>query len=262
MSIAFDRAAGYYDRTRTIQPEILNAALDALVMETGITLASPVLEIGIGTGRIAVAMSERVSHLTGVDLSMGMMGVLQAKLGGTRHSLTLAQADVLELPFSDATFDLVYGVHVLHLVKGWQNAVTEAWRVLKTGGHFAVNFHRRDPEMPNVVLRKQLHTLVAPYGLSTRRPGAQNEQEYFAELSKWDAQLRVIDVGEWTEIDRPAQVLAEIDGQIHSETWSIPRPVMDEVMPELRAWALDQYGDLDREFLARFRFRWLIATCR
>ncbi|HZQ08649.1 MAG TPA: hypothetical protein VFD70_18850, partial [Anaerolineae bacterium] len=78
-------------------------------------------------------------------------------------------------------------------------------------------------------------------------------------LSKWDPNLRVIDVTDWTEPDTPNNVLWEIENQIHSETWSIPRDVLAQVMPQLRAWAIANYGNLDQTYDAAYSFRWLIA---
>ncbi|HZQ07971.1 MAG TPA: class I SAM-dependent methyltransferase, partial [Anaerolineae bacterium] len=190
MSIVFDRAVEFYDQTRAVPSQILDKAFDALIRETGITHESRVLEIGIGTGRIALPLSERIGRVFGVDLSLGMMSVLQNKMRAGHGNVLLAQADVLHLPFPTKTFDLIYAVHVLHLVMGWQAAVTESWRTLKPDGRFVANYHRRGPDMPNVVLRKELHKLVEPYGVSTKRPGAQSEEEIYEELSKWDPNLR------------------------------------------------------------------------
>ena len=188
-----------------------------------------------------------------------MMGVLERKLAATPRAIRLAQADVTRLPFGDSTFELVYGVHILHLVSGWQNAVAEAWRVLSPDGHLVFNFHRRHPEMPNARLRKHLGELLKAQGVSNKRPGAQSEEEIAVELEKYDPAVQIVDVADWTEPDTPARVLAELDSQIHSETWSIPRPVMDQAMPELRAWAIEQSGDLDKPYQAANSFRWLVA---
>lgn len=259
MSIVFDRAVDFYDQTRAISPEFQDLAFGTLIRETGITPDARVLEIGIGTGRIAIPMSERIHRIFGVDLSLGMMGKLQEKLRQSPHSIFIAQADVTQLPFSNTTFDFVYGVHVLHLVKGWQDAVAEAWRVLKPGGFFVVNYHHRDALSPNVLLRNQLHALVEPRGISTKRPGAQSEDEIQQELTKWTANTRVVPVSDWTEQATPNEELYDIAHQIHSETWAIPREAMDEVMPSLREWAVAHYGDLDQPHEVRGNYSWLIA---
>ena len=260
MSIVFDRAAEYYDQTRALPSEIADLPIESLLHETGLHAGAQVLEIGVGTGRIAIPLASRIGRVTGVDLSMQMMGALQAKVAGTPLGLNLARADVVYLPFPGDCFDVVYAVHVLHLVNGWREAVRETKRVLKKYGYFVASWHRRVPDSPNVLLRQELHRLVEEYGVNTKRPGAQSEAEILEELETWHSELRLADVAEWTESSTPAQIVEELDRQIHSETWMIPRQVMDQVIPSLRNWAAERFGSLDREIETPYSFRWLIAS--
>ncbi len=259
MSIVFDRAVRFYDQTRAIPIQVQDAALDALVRETHLTRESPVLEIGIGTGRIAIPLARKIGRVSGVDLSLLMMNVLQQKAARDNFRIELAQADVVRLPFRQAHFDLIYAVHVLHLVKGWRDAVAEAHRLLKVGGYFVVSWHGRMPDSPNTLMRKELHRIAREHSIETTRPGAQSEGEIFDELRNWGIEPRVVNVAEWTEATTPALIIEELDQQLFSETWAIPREVMDETIPRVRAWALEQFGSLDREIVSPYNFRWLIA---
>ena len=63
MSIVFDRAISFYDQTRALDPSVMDKAMDVLAQQTGLTKQSQVLEIGVGTGRIAIPMSEHVGHV-------------------------------------------------------------------------------------------------------------------------------------------------------------------------------------------------------
>lgn len=258
MSIVFDRAVTYYDQTRSLAPDRHQTMIDALVQATGITPDSRVLEIGIGTGRIAVSIAEHVHRLFGIDLSLEMMGVLRGKLAGTSLNVSLSQANALELPFAETTFDTVYAVHVYHLVRHWQDALKDARRVLKPGGFFVLSFHIRRGETPNRKLRQKLAELVQEYGLSTKRPGAQNEDEIYAELETWGDPLHVVVADAWQENEVPAEILDALDRQIYSETWAIPRNVMDEITPRLRAWAEQEFGDLSQPFITDQESRWLV----
>jgi ubiquinone/menaquinone biosynthesis C-methylase UbiE len=259
MSIAFDRAVSYYDETRALPEAIASLPIEALVRETGLRPDARVLEIGIGTGRIAIPLTANVARVTGVDLSLKMMARLEAKIAKTTIRLDLARADAIRLPFPDSIFDLAYGVHVLHLVSGWREAVSDARRVIKPGGYFVASWHRRRPDSPDTILRKELRRLAKTRAVETRRPGAQSESEILQELETWHGELSLVDVADWTEPSTPGEIIEELDRQIYSETWMISRPVMDELIPKLRDWAEAQFGSLESEVISHYNFRWLIA---
>lgn len=260
MSIVFDRAVDYYDQTRALPEWRHNALIAALVRETGITQDSRVLEIGVGTGRIAISVAEHVRRLFGIDLSFAMMNKLRLKLANTNLQIDIAQANALHLPFASETFDVAYAVHVYHLVENWRAALWDARRVLKPGGKLVVSFHKRDADSPNLRLRQHMRELANEYGVDTRRPGAQSEDEIYDEIVKWDAQPRIAQTSVWREQENVAEILDEIDRQIFSEVWMIPREILDQIMPRLRAWAVAQYGDPPPPIPAQYESRWLIAT--
>lgn len=266
MSIVFDRAVTYYDQTRALPPERHREMIDALVSAAGITPDSRVLEIGIGTGRIALSVAEHVRRLYGIDLSLEMMGVLKTKLRDrtdkTGAAIEVAQANAVQLPFASETFDAVYAVHVYHLVQNWQDALQDARRVVKPGGSLIVSFHKRQGETPNRKLRGELARMLEAYGISNKRPGTQSEDEILAEMEKWNDPLRIVEASHWEQDEVPAEILDDLDRQIFSETWMIPRDVMDKIMPHLRAWAADTFGDLSRPIATEAEARWLVARKR
>ncbi|HSD48762.1 MAG TPA: class I SAM-dependent methyltransferase, partial [Actinomycetota bacterium] len=75
-SLSFDRAAAFYDRTRITDAEQLEAALDAL--DATLPRAT-VLEIGVGTGALAVPLARRDRKVIGVDLAQAMVAQLRSK---------------------------------------------------------------------------------------------------------------------------------------------------------------------------------------
>ena len=77
MSIAFDRAAGYYDETRGIPPEVEEQAADRV--EAAVGPAGRLLEVGVGTGRVSLPLHRRGRDLVGVDLSGPMLDRYRAK---------------------------------------------------------------------------------------------------------------------------------------------------------------------------------------
>lgn len=136
--VSFDRAAEYYDATRGYHAGSAERIRDAIVALTGAGPQSRLLELGVGTGRIALPFIRAGYDFTGVDLSQPMMDRLLAKIAGdpgrASYRVSLQQADVTKLPFADSSFDVIMSVHVLHLVDDWRAALREAARVLQPGG--------------------------------------------------------------------------------------------------------------------------------
>jgi ubiquinone/menaquinone biosynthesis C-methylase UbiE len=132
-SVSFDRAASFYDETRGFPPgEETNIA--ALIARAGeLHVDTRLLEIGIGTGRIAAPLTRHCRHIYGVDLSVPMMRHIRDKPGG--ESIRLAQGDVTSLPFIDSSFDRILIAHVLHLVADLNAAIAEIARVLHPNGY-------------------------------------------------------------------------------------------------------------------------------
>ncbi|MBN8592582.1 MAG: class I SAM-dependent methyltransferase [Anaerolineae bacterium] len=130
-SVTFDRAADFYDATRSYPPEVEMLVADLIVQAGNLHRNSHVAEVGVGTGRVALPVAKRVGRITGIDLSRLMMKRLRAKQDG--EQIHLVEGDITLLPFRDQAFDAVMASHIFHLVPGWQQALREVTRVLKPG---------------------------------------------------------------------------------------------------------------------------------
>ena len=96
-SLAFDRAAGFYDETRGFPPGAEQPVAALLCRVGNLTPGSRVLEIGVGTGRIALPLSQHVAAVYGLDLSRPMMARLRAKQAD--QPVYVAEGDAAQLPF-------------------------------------------------------------------------------------------------------------------------------------------------------------------
>ena len=240
-NVVFDRAAGYYDQTRGLPAHEASQLAAALWQALDVTSTTHVLEIGIGTGRIAGPLVQRGLTMTGIDLSRPMLAVLRQKF----PALPVAQADMTCLPFASATFDGMLAFHVLHLVSGWRDALAEARRVLRAGGKFIYSIHGRDPNSVNMQLRTQWHKLLAAQGVTAERPGTRDDgqvEQVLRQLGYRDHQQ--IEVIRDKEPVTARSVLVEMEKRIWSDTWLVADDVFASTMAALRAWATDHF-DLD-----------------
>lgn len=246
-SLSFDRAAPIYDSTHELPAEISERATQTIL---GLAPSGlPILEAGVGTGRIAVPLMRSGAPLVGVDLSLDMMQRLRAKHGAA----SLAQADASRLPFPDATIGAVLTVHVLHLVGPWREALREFRRVLWPGGVYLNSHNYRHADSPNRRLRDRWHALVEARGWTWRRPGIQDREELIEELRAMGAQVEEVTIAEWTGSVTPRQELSDIAARTHSDTWQIPDDALAETVAELTAWAATQYDDLDAPIAVKRR---------
>jgi SAM-dependent methyltransferase len=105
----FDRVSEVYDETR--EP-LTEEAVDRLAQILSRDGLSSLLEVGVGTGRIAQPLHRRGFDLVGADLSKGMLQKAKAK--GLQNLLL---ADANHLPFREKTFDAVVLAHIIHLLE-------------------------------------------------------------------------------------------------------------------------------------------------
>jgi SAM-dependent methyltransferase len=101
---------------------------------------SRVLEIAAGTGvvtrALAAALPESVS-IVATDLNQAMLD--HASAVGTERTVEWRQADAMQLPFRDATFDAVVCQFGVMFFPEKSKAFAQARRVLRPGGVFIFN---------------------------------------------------------------------------------------------------------------------------
>src|SRR5215211_6265591 len=94
------------------------------------------LEIGAGTGYFSLNLLRAgvVGEATCTDISPGMLRTLEANAERLGLEVQTAACDAAELPFGDASFDLIFGHAVLHHLPDLAGSFAEFARVLRPGG--------------------------------------------------------------------------------------------------------------------------------
>lgn len=100
------------------------------------TQSPRVLDVGIGPGVSALSIKDVYpnSEVVGLDFSSRMIRVAERYIARTEHDVELVCADATNMPFEDASFDVVTGHSFLYLVPQKQAVIKEIVRVLKPGG--------------------------------------------------------------------------------------------------------------------------------
>lgn len=121
----FDELSRVYDTSREpLEPEVVRSVATTL-QGWGVRR---LLEVGVGTGRVAAPLAALGLEVTGVDASSGMLARARAK-----HCDRLVRGTAYRLPFADRTFDASLFVHVLHILDEPARAIREACRVSALG---------------------------------------------------------------------------------------------------------------------------------
>jgi ubiquinone/menaquinone biosynthesis C-methylase UbiE len=102
-----------------------------------------VLDVGCGTGSLALLLAAQGHRVTGVDLSPNMVAHARRKLAGQQASVLLG--DATDPPVADRRFDVVLARHLLWTLPEPQTALLRWISLLRPGGHLVLVEGRWDP---------------------------------------------------------------------------------------------------------------------
>ena len=163
----YDDFSDWYERERGRD---YHQMLDDLELRVCAPLAigRHVLEVGCGTGLILGRLAQHADSAWGVDLSPGMVRVAKER------GLKVVLGSTTDLPFADASFDLVCSFKVLAHVPNIGRALSEIARVTKPGGQMVLEFYNP------LSLRYLVKRLAGPRPISEGR----TEADVY---TRWDA---------------------------------------------------------------------------
>ena len=271
--IAYDRAAAVFDATRGFPPGVAERFRAAVLRAAGDAKHARFLELGVGTGRIALPFFAAGDAYTGVDLSLPMLAQAARKLADAAapHRAHLIQGDVCRLPCADGAFDLVLAVNVLHLVDDWRAALAEARRMLRRpGGRLLIARDRRRDvaaagDTPAQLVERQWAQILADLG----RPRSPHPPSVWGRLdAAAEAALRQMGAS----VERPApleyalpgrtarDVAAEIAARAYPDDWALPDTLHAAAVRRLEHWLATACPDPARRLPRAGRVDFLLAT--
>lgn len=239
-SISFDWAADFYDETRGFPSEEMPHVAKLLRDVGELGPHSRVLEVGIGTGRIALPLAPHVQAMYGVDLSQRMMERLRSKQRD--EVIYLVQGDATRIPYASHSFDAVLVVHVFHLVPEWKQVVAEIRRVLKPNGVLLLAGHNNQDPVRELFNQMRLNVRL--------RLG--DVHDYLHE-SGWQGG-DTVHSHEFTQMRPPAKFLESV----RQRQWSGLHTLSDEEITaradEFEAALRQHYADLNQPIPIQGRF--------
>jgi demethylmenaquinone methyltransferase/2-methoxy-6-polyprenyl-1,4-benzoquinol methylase len=132
-----------YDLMNRVMTVGLDGRWRRLTAEAAVRSGDRVLDAACGTGDLALAdLKAGAARVTGVDFSEAMLGCARRKAASKQAveeaHLDWVQADMLALPFADATFDAATVGFGVRNVEDLELALRELRRVLRPGGRLAI----------------------------------------------------------------------------------------------------------------------------
>ena len=111
-----------------------------------------VLEIGVGTGRLAVRVAPLCSQFYGIDISPKTIDRAKENLASF-SDVTLLCGDFLNFPF-DSKFDVIYSSLTFMHIEDKQKAVNKIAKLLNNGGRFVLSIDKNPSDVIEYGSRK------------------------------------------------------------------------------------------------------------
>jgi len=125
---------GDYPRVAQLLEPGAQALADACTIEPGMS----VLDIAAGNGNFALAAARRGAAVTATDITPKMVELGRARSASAGLSIDWSEADAEDLPFADASYDIVASVFGAMFAPQPALVAAEMFRVARPGGVVAM----------------------------------------------------------------------------------------------------------------------------
>jgi SAM-dependent methyltransferase len=219
-------------------------------------LGSTIIDIGAGTGRVAIVLAGNGFKVVAVDPAFAMLQTMQRK--SANAPLLAVAAEGTRLPLRRRCADAVVLARLLYLVSDWQGLLREAKGVLRPGGTLFHEWGNGDASEAWVQVREEARSLFQEAGFETPfHPGARSEAEV-------DCCVRDLGFRRTDQIEAgagPAISLADFLNKIESGefsyVWNVPRDVQASCLPRLRHWCEGKF-DLHQPAAMPSELHWVV----
>jgi SAM-dependent methyltransferase len=219
-------------------------------------LGSTIIDIGSGTGRVAIALAGSGFKVVAVDAAFAMLQTMRRKSADA--ALLAVAAEGARLPLRRRCADAVVMARLLYLVSDWQGLLREAKAVLRPSGTLFHEWGNGDASEAWVQVREKARSLFQEAGVETPfHPGARSEAEV-------DCCVRDLGFRRTDQIEAgagPAITLADFLNKIESGefsyVWDVPRDLQASCLPRLRHWCEGRF-DLHQPAAMPAELHWIV----
>ncbi|HEY6346007.1 MAG TPA: class I SAM-dependent methyltransferase [Bryobacteraceae bacterium] len=256
----FDALASNFDQYRDWPASVREAIRAAVWRATESSQAARILDLGAGTGRIGRAFVTAGNRYIGIDSSLEMLRQFQRQAGqSSSRTPILVQALGEQLPFPDATIDVVLLMHVLSAAGNWGRLLQDACRVARPGGAVIVGQASGSETGVDARMKGQMAMILSALGHAEDSPRRRQENS-LKSLEAASARCSRVVATTW-EVERSPRMFLERHRTGHRFA-KLPITVQNEVLAQLGAWAESAFGSIDRMSQELYRFELLLFVLR
>ena len=243
---SFDEQAGSFDQRAGLPASVCDSITKELVQLAQLAPGDVVLEVGVGTGQIGLALCQLPLCYVGFDASAMMLDVFKRRRPKNAPPFSLIVSDGNNRwPADDGSVKAVFSSRAVHLLRV-EHVVEEVFRVASPiGATLALGRLQREKESLRARLRQEMRERLRQLGYASHE-GQQKEREILDVCVRRGAtplERRV--VATWPVQHSVAHVLAWWREKSGLAGLELAAEVKETVLSQLAVWAKDAFGSLE-----------------
>lgn len=243
---SFDEQAGSFDHRAGLPESVCASIARELVRFAQLAPGDVVLEVGVGTGQIGLALCQLPLCYVGFDTSAAMLDVFKRRCRESGRAVSLINTDGNNRwPADDGSVKVVFSSRAIHLLRN-KHVVEEVFRVASPiGATLVLGRLQREKQSLRARLRQEMRNRLRQLGYATQE-GQQKEREILdACVRRGAAPLERRVVATWPVQHSAAQTLASWREKSGLAGLKLAADTKETVLSQLAVWAKDAFGSLE-----------------
>jgi SAM-dependent methyltransferase len=222
----------------------------------GVSRGTRLLDVGCGAGLAAQLTAELGAQVSGIDAAPAFIEIARERLPGGDFRV----GDMEELPYADASFDVVTGFNSFQHAANLVAALSEAKRVVRRGGRVAMVVWGRPEDCEHAAVLAAIRALLPPGLTGTNSPFALSEPGRLEALLE-QAGLRADESGEiastfvWPDDETAWKAISSAGPTVMAVRYAGEEKVKQVVLDSLQPFKTSNGGYREEN-----TYRYVIAT--